>query len=126
MPGNRRRYTRRDIKLLRRNPVQQLEEIKKYYLIKPSICAKMIPTNQLDSHINYVVLYIIISEANKMISVDYASKLLDIIEGYCFAFDEGLINSLQCWKKINVEIMQKKLRDSKWNYLGVFEDDLNK
>lgn len=120
-----RRYTGREIEWFRIRPPEIDEELEQYYLFKyidDSLEINHITEIYLNHHINFVILYALMCEKDNKISKEYTNKIIEIIEGYCFAFDQGLFNINQLIQKLNVDVMQQKLGRANWCYIGVKND----
>lgn len=74
-------------------------------------------------HIDYVLLLTLCKYKEHYFDKYQYEELLDIIEGYIFAYEVDLINVIQLCKKLNLEIVQKWLEPNrKFNQIGVYHD----
>ena len=74
-------------------------------------------------HIDYVLLLTLCKYKEHYFDKYQYEELLDIIEGYIFAYEADLINVVQLCKKLNLEIIQKWLEPNrKFNQIGVYYD----
>lgn len=74
-------------------------------------------------HIDYVLLLTLYKYKEHYFDKYQYEELLDIIEGYIFAYEADLINVVQLCKKLNLEIIQKWLEPNrKFNQIGVYHD----
>lgn len=74
-------------------------------------------------HIDYVLLLTLCKYKEHYFDKYQYEELLDIIEGYIFAYEADLINVVQLCKKLNLEIVQKWLEPNrKFNQIGVYHD----
>lgn len=74
-------------------------------------------------HIDYVLLLTLCKYKEHYFDKYQYEELLDIIEGYIFAYEADLINVVQLCKKLNLEIIQKWLEPNrKFNQIGVYHD----
>ena len=73
-------------------------------------------------HTDYVILSIINAYKNHFIDKKTCFNLIDKVDGYFYAFESGMINSVQFCKKLNKEIMEDELNKQDWKFLGVFND----
>lgn len=74
-------------------------------------------------HIDYVLLLTLCKYKEHYFDKYQYEELLDIIEGYIFAYEADLINVAQLCKKLNLEIVQKWLEPNrKFNQIGVYYD----
>lgn len=74
-------------------------------------------------HIDYVLLLTLCKYKEHYFDKYQYEELLDIIEGYIFAYEADLINVVQLCKKLNLEIVQKWLEpNKKFNQIGVYHD----
>lgn len=74
-------------------------------------------------HIDYVLLLTLCKYKEHYFDKYNYEVLLDIIEGYVFAYEADLINAVQLCKKLNLEIVQKWLEPNRnFNQIGVYHD----
>ena len=74
-------------------------------------------------HIDYVLLLTLCKYKEHYFDKYKYEELVDIIEGYIFAYEADLINVVQLCKKLNLEIVQKWLEPNKnFNQIGVYHD----
>lgn len=74
-------------------------------------------------HIDYVLLLTLCKYKEHYFDKYQYEGLLDIIEGYVFAYEADLINVVQLCKKLNLEIVQKWLEPNRnFNQIGVYHD----
>lgn len=74
-------------------------------------------------HIDYVLLLTLCKYKEHYFDKYQYEELVDIIEGYIFAYEADLINVVQLCKKLNLEIVQKWLEPNrKFNQIGVYHD----
>lgn len=74
-------------------------------------------------HIDYVLLLTLCKYKEHYFDKYQYEELVDIIEGYIFAYKADLINVVQLCKKLNLEIVQKWLEPNrKFNQIGVYHD----
>lgn len=119
----RRRYDNERINNIRYNSHKRYQENKKYRVVEYN---KNFARLYVYDHTDYVVLATLNALRNRYINKHECNKILDKIEGYYFAFEEGLINSEKLCQKLNQEIMREELHQENWNHLGVFKDDIYK
>lgn len=127
MSVRRRRYDTERINLIKYNSIQREKEISLYSVIdyneRNIFCF-------IDDHTDFVILFIIVCWKKNFITEQECNKLIDIVEGYYFAYEEELINAIQLYQKLNSEIMQEALHQKDWDKMGilggVFEFDFSK
>lgn len=127
MSVRRRRYDTERINLIKYNSIQREKEISLYSVIdyneRDIFCF-------IDDHTDFVILFIIVCWKKNFITEQECNKLIDIVEGYYFAYEEKLINAIQLYQKLNSEIMQEALHQKDWDKMGilggVFEFDFSK
>lgn len=127
MSIRRRRYDTERINLVKYNLIQREKEISLYSVIdyneRNVFCF-------IDDHTDFVILFIIVCWKKNFITEQECNKLIDIVEGYYFAYEEELINAIQLYQKLNSEIMQEALHQKDWDKMGilggVFEFDFSK
>lgn len=127
MSVRRRRYDTERINLIKYNSIQREKEISLYSVIdyneRDIFCF-------IDDHTDFVILFIIVCWKKNFITEQECNKLIDIVEGYYFAYEEELINAIQLYQKLNSEIMQEALHQKDWDKMGilgrVFEFDFSK
>lgn len=127
MSIRRRRYDTERINLVKYNSIQREKEISLYSVIdyneRNIFCF-------IDDHTDFVILFIIVCWKKNFITEQECNKLIDIVEGYYFAYEEELINAIQLYQKLNSEIMQEALHQKDWDKMGilggVFEFDFSK
>ena len=127
MSIRRRRYDTERINLVKYNSIQREKEISLYSVIdyneRNVFCF-------IDDHTDFVILFIIVCWKKNFITEQECNKLIDIVEGYYFAYEEKLINAIQLYQKLNSEIMQEALHQKDWDKMGilggVFEFDFSK
>lgn len=74
-------------------------------------------------HIDYVFLLTLCKYKEHYFDKYQYEELVNIIEGYIFAYEADLINVVQLCKKLNLEIVQKWLEPNrKFNQIGVYHD----
>ena len=74
-------------------------------------------------HIDYVLLLTLCKYKEHYFDKYQYEELVDIIEGYVFAYEADLVNVVQLCKKLNLEIVQKWLEpNKKFNQIGVYHD----
>lgn len=74
-------------------------------------------------HIDYVLLLTLCKYKEHYFDKYQYEELLDITEGYIFAYEADLINVVQLCEKLNLEIVQKWLEPNrKFNQIGVYHD----
>lgn len=74
-------------------------------------------------HIDYVLLLTLCKYKEHYFDKYQYEELVDIIEGYVFAYEADLINVIQLCKKLNLEIVQKWFEPNrKFNQIGVYHD----
>lgn len=102
MSVRRRRYNRDRITKVMYDSVERLEE---------QDCYTLIDFNEkdldffIDDHTDLVILYIIEFWVQKIVTKHELFKLIDIVEGYYFAYKEGLIDSENLYFKLNKYIL---------------------
>ena len=97
-----RRYDDSRINTLKFNNKEFLKEVqnfKNYKKNNPSILL------QVDCFFNYSVLLIINNWRQKFINKMISDKLIDILDGYYFAYTQGLISKESFFLKIEKEIL---------------------
>ena len=127
MSVRRRRYDTERINLIKYYSIQREKEISLYSVIdyneRDIFCF-------IDDHTDFVILFIIVCWKKNFITEQECNKLIDIVEGYYFAYEEELINAIQLYQKLNSEIMQEALHQKDWDKMGilggVFEFDFSK
>ena len=98
----RRRYDRDRITDVMYDSVKRSEEQDRYTLI--DFDKKKLDLF-IDDHTDLVILYIIEFWVQKIITKHELFKLVDIVEGYYFAYSEGLIDSKNLYLKLNRYIL---------------------
>ena len=74
-------------------------------------------------HIDYVLLLTLCKYKEHYFDKYQYEELVDIIEGYIFAYEADLLNVVQLCKKLNLESVHKWLESSrKFNQIGVYHD----
>lgn len=74
-------------------------------------------------HIDYVFLLTLCKYKEHYFDKYQYEELVNIIEGYIFAYEADLINVIQLCKKLNLEVIQKWLEPNrKFNQIGVYHD----
>lgn len=99
----RRRYDGNFINLNLFNKQKIQEEINTFTIYKvenPSFLG----SDYID-HIDFSILVLMIKYQNHMISDKEFFAFLDKIDGYCYAFESGLIGVLNLIEKINKEVL---------------------
>lgn len=116
MSVRRRRYDTERINLIKYNSIQREKEISLYSVIdyneRDIFCF-------IDDHTDFVILFIIVCWKKNFITEQECNKLIDIVEGYYFAYEEELINAIQLYQKLNSEIMQEALHQKDWDKMGI-------
>ena len=112
----RRRYDTERINLVKYNSIQRKKEISLYSVI--DYHERDVPCF-IDDHTDFVILFIIVCWKENFITEQECNKLIDIVEGYYFAYEEGLIDTIQLCDKLNHEIMQNSLHQKDWNKIGI-------
>lgn len=118
-----RRYDTERINDIRYNSHKRYQENKKYRVIEYN---ENFVNLYVYDHTDYVILSTLNALRNRYIDKNQCTKILDKIEGYYFAFEEGLISANQLCQKLNQEIMREELHQENWNHLGVFKNDVYK
>lgn len=112
----RRRYDNaRIINLIKYNVQKREEEVSLYDVCEYN---DQRVSRLICEHTDFVILTIISFWASKYMTLSECNKLIDIVEGYYAAYEEGLIDEFNLCNKLNVEIMQNSLRQKTWNAIG--------
>lgn len=115
----RRRYDRNQITKVMYDPVERSAEQNYYTLIDFD---ERDLDFFIDDHTDLVILYIVELWVQKIITKHELFKLVDIVEGYYFAYSEGLIDSKNLYLKLNKYILSDMFfLDGK---LGVYVGDV--
>ena len=114
----RRRYDRDRITDVMYDSVKRSEEQDRYTLI--DFDKKKLDLF-IDDHTDLVILYIIEFWVQKIITKYELFKLIDIVEGYYFAYKEDLIDSNNLYFKLNKYILSDMFLDGK---IGIYIGDI--
>lgn len=112
----RRRYNRNEIIRLKFDYFFRQDEESKYILTTND----EITVESLMVFFNFIVLCSIISYRDNKINESTCNKIIDEIDGYFFAFEEGLLNEGQLYSKFK-KIMEEDFCVRDWNYKVVYE-----
>lgn len=115
----RRRYDEGRINLIKYNSIEREKENDLYFVTDAN--EKSI-SFFINDHTDYVILSIINFWKKNYISAYTCDKLIDKVEGYYFAYEEGLIDCIQLYSKLNKEIMEDYFNIQQNNYyIGVYK-----
>lgn len=111
----RRRYDSARINLIKYNIQEREKEVSLY-----DVCAydDRRVSCLICEHTDFIILAIISFWASKCMTLSECNKLIDIVEGYYAAYEEGLIDEFNLFNKLNTEIMQNSLQQKTWNGIG--------
>ena len=114
----RRRYDRDRITEVMYDSVKRSEEQDRYTLTDFD---KKKLDFFIDDHTDLVILYIIEFWVQKIITKYELFKLIDIVEGYYFAYKEDLIDSNNLYFKLNKYILSDMFLDGR---IGIYIGDI--
>ena len=117
MPINKRRYGR--IEEIIYDSLFRQEENLKYRIVEFN---ENLVENYIYDYTDYVILSIVNDFSENKIDRNFCYKLVDKVEGYYYAFEEGFIDAFRLYNKLTEEIMIEELHKN-WNYIAIYEGD---
>ena len=116
----RRRYTADRISYLKYSQVLRESEDSETYVLEYDEWIEEHLWLFVDQYVDFAILNIIKAWRDNFISEQHCDKLIDMAEGYYFAYTEKLIDDKQLYDKITNQIMIGELHQVSWCHIGIF------